>query len=468
VAWRIDAVDTSYVPAYELVRGLSDQQFAEDRRRKEEVEGRAYFELHRADFQTPVKYALDYVAVRIAPPDSVRIPEAEIRRKYDQDPATYRREEEARARHILFMTRGLEPAQERIAKARADSLLAAIRKNGGDFAELAKRFSQEPGAATGGGDLGWFGRGRMVKEFDAAAFALQPGEISPVVKTQFGYHIIKLEDRKTAGVKSFAEARGEIRTSMAQSRGDSTARRSAEALRRRLVLGEDANLLAAAYGGVVAATPIAAGEMLPAIGYVQGLAQDLPAMKPGKWTLGTYRAGNLYLLIRLRETLPPRPAEFEEVKARAIEDMKNVKRRELLTQKLETIRSGLAAGAPIDSLSAPYGGLKDSGFLPRSVTFIPGLGSEPRVVRRAFTMKVGEVSDTLQVAQGVVWIRAEERKPGDPDAFKAASAQITAEMIKTKYDAWLEEKKKSVKIEILRPDLRGPRPSVPGALTMGG
>ena len=467
VAWRIDAVDTSYVPAYELVRGPSDQQFAEDRRRKDEVEGRAHFELHRADFQAPLKYALDYVAVRIPPPDSVRIPEAEIRRRYDEDPATYRREEQAKARHILFMTRGLAPEQERIAKARADSLLAAIRKNGGDFAELAKRFSQEPGAPAGGGDLGWFGHGRMVKEFEAAAFALKPGEISPVVKTQFGYHIIKVEERKPAGMKSFAEVRGEIRTQMAQSRGDSTARRSAEALRRRLVLGGDANILAAPYGGVVAATPIAGGEVLPAIGFVQALAQDLPGMKPGKWTQGTYRAGNLYVVLRLRETLPPRPAEFDEVKARAIEEMKNAKRRELLKQKMETIRSGLAAGASIDSLAAPYGGLKDSGLLPRTMAFVPMVGNEPRVVQRAFTMKPGEVTDTLQVAQGVIWIRAEEKQPGDPAVFKTASAQITAEMIKKKYEAWIEEKKKSVKIEILRPDLRGPRPSMPGAMTTG-
>ncbi|MGH7729917.1 MAG: peptidylprolyl isomerase, partial [Candidatus Eiseniibacteriota bacterium] len=230
--WRIDAVDTSFVPPYEAVRIRSDQEFVEDRRRKDEAEGKTYFEGHRQEFRTPVKYALDYVAIPIPPPDSVRIPEAQVRRHYDANKRLYQQQEQLKARHILFMTRDGGPEVERKAKARADSLLAAIRKDGGDFAELAKRFSQEPGAPTNGGDLGWFGRGRMVKEFETAALALKPGEISPVVKTQFGYHIIKLEDRKDAGQRPFDEVRVEVRAQLAEARGDSVARRSANALRR--------------------------------------------------------------------------------------------------------------------------------------------------------------------------------------------------------------------------------------------
>jgi parvulin-like peptidyl-prolyl isomerase len=457
--WRVDAADTSFVPPYEAVRARSDLEFAEDRRRKEEAEGKAYFEQHREEFKTPVKYALDYVAVRIPPPDSVRIPETEIRRQYDANLKDYRQEEQVKARHILFMTRDAGPEVEQKAKARADSLLAAIRKDGGDFSELAKRFSQEPGAAARGGDLGWFGRGRMVKEFEDAAFALKPGEISPVVRTQFGYHIIKLEDRKDAGTKPFDEVRAELRMQMAQVRGDSTARRSANSLRRRLALGGDAKDLAAPHGGVVSAAPIAASEAVPAMGFAQGMAQDLPGMTPGKWAQNIYRAGNSYLVLRVREKIPQQPAEFDEVKTQAIEDMKRAKRRVVLDQKVEAIRSGLAAGASLDSLAAPYGGLRDSGLLGQTAGFAPMVGSEPRVLQKAFAMTPGEVTDTLQVAQGVIWLRLEEKKSGDPATFKAASAQIEGELTKKKYDEWVQAKKKTVKIEILRPDLKDPRPS---------
>jgi peptidyl-prolyl cis-trans isomerase D len=368
------------------------------------------------------------------------------------------------------MTRDPEPGVEKQAKARADSLLAAIRKDGGDFAELARRFSQEPGAPTSGGDLGWFGRGRMVKEFEAAALALKPGEISPVVKTQFGYHIIKLEDRKPAGLKPFDEVRGEIRLQMAQARGDSTARRSANALRRRLALGGDAKVLAAPHGGIVSAPPIAASEPVPAIGSAPGLAQDLPAMKPGKWAPALYRAGDRYLVVRVREQVPIRPAEFDEVKPQAIEAMKSAKRRAVMDRKVASLRLGLSSGASLDSLAAPYGGLRDSGFLGQTAGFVPIVGSEPRVLQRAFAMKPGEVTDTLQVSPGVLWLRLEEKKSGDSDAFRAASAQIEAELAKKRYDSWVEERKKTVRIEILRPDLKGPRssPIRPMTISTGG
>jgi len=464
-AWRIDAVDTSFVPTYEQVRLRSDIEFNQERAKKEEAEARAYFDHHRAEFKTPVKYALDYVAVTIPPPDSVRIPESELRRRYDANRESFRQEEQVKARHILFMARDAGPEVHQRVKARADSLLAAIRKNGGDFADLARRFSEEPGAATSGGDLGWFGRHRMVKEFEDAAFALQPGGVSGVVKTLFGYHIIQVEDRKAAGIRPFDEVRAELRAQMAQARGDSTALRSANALRRRLALGGDAKAIAATHGGVVAATPIAANEIEPSLGFVQGLAQDLPGMSTGKWAAKTYRAGNHYVALRVRQRLPEHAAEFDEARATAIDATRNEKRRAALKLKAAAIRAALAAGASLDSLAAPYGGLKDSGPVVRAASFLPVLGGEPRVIQKAFAAKPGEVTDTLQVSQGLVWLRIEEKKSGDPATLTATSTQIENELVKKRYDGWLEEKKKAVKIEILRPDLKGPRPMA--ALTPG-
>jgi len=457
--WRIDAADTAFVPPYEAVRVLSDQEFAEDRRQKEETEAQGYFDQHRSEFKSPEKFGLDYVAVRTAPPDSVRVPEAEIRRRYDANSKLYRQEEEIKARHILFTTRPGVADDEKKAKARADSLLAVIRKDGGDFAELAKRFSQEPGAATSGGDLGWFGRGRMVKDFEQAAFALKPGEISPVVKTQFGFHIIKLDDRKAAGQKSFDAVRSEIRMQIAQARGDSAAKRAANVLRRRLAQGGNARTLAAAHGGVVSAEPIAAGSAFPDLGVVAGLDRDLRGMTLRTWAPTVYRVGTIYLVMRLRERIPPRPAEFEEVKFQAGEKVKAAKRQAVLDQKVGTIRAALAAGASIDSLAAPYGGLRDSGLLHRASGFVPMLGSEPRVLDRAFAIGPGEMTDTLQVAAGVIWIRVEEKKSGDASTFKAASAPLEGELAKKRYDEWVEAKRKTVRIEILRPDLKAPRPS---------
>jgi hypothetical protein len=93
------------------------------------------------------------------------------------------------------------------------------------------------------------------------------------------------------------------------------------------------------------------------------------------------------------------------------------------------------------------------------------VGNEPRLLDKAFAMKRGEVSDTLQVTQGVVWLRVDEKKSADAATFRTASAQLSTELLKQKYDAWVEEKKKTVTIEILRPDLKGPRPGAVAAAT---
>ena len=111
--------------------------------------------------------------------------------------------EEVKASHILIL------ATEENAEAKASELLAEL-KGGKDFAELAKARSQDPGSGAKGGDLGFFGRGRMAKEFEEAAFQLKVGELSGLVKTQFGYHIIKVTDRKEAGKQPFEEVRNPL------------------------------------------------------------------------------------------------------------------------------------------------------------------------------------------------------------------------------------------------------------------
>src|SRR4029079_13954738 len=118
----------------------------------------------------------------------------------------YSTPEQVRASHILLKTEGKDDAA---VKKQAEDLLAQLKK-GADFAELAKKNSQDEGSAVKGGDLDFFGKGAMVPEFDKVAFALQPGQISDLVKSQYGYHIIKVTDRRAATTKSLADVRAQI------------------------------------------------------------------------------------------------------------------------------------------------------------------------------------------------------------------------------------------------------------------
>ena len=134
------------------------------------------------------------------------------------------------------------------------------------------------------------------------------------------------------------------------------------------------------------------------------------------------------------------------------------RRQALLDGKVTAIRSALAAGATLDSLAAPHGGTKDSGSLTAGYGFVPGLGNEPRLIEQAFAAKVGVVSDTLQLSQGVAWYKVDEHNTGDPKGFEGVKPQLTQELTKQAYDQWLDKRKQALKIEILRPELGVARP----------
>ena len=131
----------------------------------------------------------------------VKVPKEEVERNYNAQLGTYTTPEQIRASHVLLTTEGKDDAAVR---AQAEQVLKEA-KSGADFAALAKKYSQDESNAQQGGDLDYFTRGRMVAAFDNAAFALAPGEISDVVKTEFGYHIIKVTDRKPAIVRPLSD-----------------------------------------------------------------------------------------------------------------------------------------------------------------------------------------------------------------------------------------------------------------------
>jgi peptidyl-prolyl cis-trans isomerase D len=468
VLWRVDSIDTAYVWPFDAIRPRVETDFLAEKGRKDEAEGRARFEAHPGEYLTPVKYTIEYVSVPIPPADSVRVSEAELKAEYQKNLASYRQEEQVHARHLLISTREGGAGSDSSAKARADSLLAAI-KGGADFADLARRFSADPGSGSQGGDLGWFGRGRMVPEFERAAFALKPGEVSPVVKTQFGYHILKLDERKAAGTKTFDEVRLDLQNSMRSARADTSARKKAEALRRRLAAVTDAKPVAAPYGGIKFSNSFAANEPVGELGFVQGLVGDIAKLPAGRWAPTPYRSGRSFVVLRLGHTIPPRPADWSEARTNAIQDTLAAKRRALFDRTVAAIRAALGAGAKFDSLAAIRGGLKDSGPVSQGFGFVSGLGMEPWLVQRAFAVKTGEVSDTLQIAQGVAWLRVQEHIAGDPKQFEATQGQITQDLINKKYTPWLEQKKSALRIEILAPEFRTTRPvAARGSVSGGG
>ncbi len=164
----------------------------------------------RSEFAEQMRLGLGFEALmkKAMGAESGAVTEADAKTYYDSNIQRYTRQGQAKASHILVDTRGKDEAGKAAAKAEADKLLKLV-KDGGDFAELAKAHSSCPSSAQGG-DLGYFEKGRMVPEFSEAAFSMKVGDVSDVVETQFGYHIIKLTDMKAAGTSTFEEEKANI------------------------------------------------------------------------------------------------------------------------------------------------------------------------------------------------------------------------------------------------------------------
>lgn len=177
-----------------------------------EADVEKYYEEHKNEFEIPERARLEYLVLS---PDVVehaaKVTDEELKNYYQANIERYRTPEERRASHILILAAASASAEDKAkAKAQAEDLLKQIKSSPGKFAELAAKFSKDPGSAEKGGDLGFFGRGLMVKPFDAAVFALKVGELAGPVETQYGYHIIRLDAVKPSQATPFEAVKQQI------------------------------------------------------------------------------------------------------------------------------------------------------------------------------------------------------------------------------------------------------------------
>jgi peptidyl-prolyl cis-trans isomerase D len=183
-----------------------------------DAELEAYYKAHPSQFQQAEQAAVEYVVLDLdAVKAGITLNEDDLRTYYKENVGRLAGKEERRASHILVnATKDAAASDREKAKARAEELLAEVRKTPASFAEVARKSSQDPGSAPSGGDLGFFGHGAMVKPFEDAVFALKKGEISDVVETDFGYHVIMLTDIKTPRQPSFEELRASLESELKQ------------------------------------------------------------------------------------------------------------------------------------------------------------------------------------------------------------------------------------------------------------
>ena len=384
----------------------------------------AHFEAHKEDYRVPEKRKIRFLLIDTeALKARITVPPGDVERAYQQDIDQYTTPEQVRASHILLETEGKDEAQVR---ARAEALLKQV-KSGADFGALAKEHSEDEASAAQAGDLDYFGRGRMVKEFEDVAFSLAPGQVSDLVRSQFGFHIIKVTDKKPASTRSFDEVKAQIADQLASERAQAQANEMAAALAKDIKSAADLEKAAQSRGLTVKESGFfARDEPIAGIGPSPAVSEQAFELAENA-VAGPVRAPGGQVFFTTIGKQDAHLPTLDAVKDRVREDAVRRKaadlarsRAEALLPDLQTDFAKAARGAGLD--------VKTTELVTRGAT-LPEIGVSAAVDAAVFALPRGGVSAPLRTEAGTVVARVADRQDGDAGAMKAATDEIRRELL---------------------------------------
>jgi peptidyl-prolyl cis-trans isomerase D len=394
-----------------------------------EDEVRARFEAKRDSYRMPEKRVVSYVLLdRATLQPQVAVTDRELELYYQDRREDFRQDEEACASHILVKVKQGDAAEghsDAEAQALAQKLLEQV-KGGADFAELARKSSEDQGSASQGGDLGCFGPGRMVPEFDDAVFALEPGGTSDLVKTAFGYHVIRLASKRESSVLPFAQVKERIRASVTEKKVRDLGERKAEALAAALARGQSLEEAAKAQGLVVQKSAAFARGETPPVLQSASLVARVFQMKAGDTEKEGFALPQGAAFIALAEIQPARAPELKDVAERVREDLVQ----EAALAKARATAGELRARAATLGLekAAAAASLvrKETPALTGRGQPLGDLGSGMALEQAAFALPEKALSEPVQAPSGWAVLRVLEKKPFDAAEFERQKVQVRA------------------------------------------
>ena len=409
----------------------------------------AYFDSHKTDYRVGEQRKVKYLLLdREQARQRVAVPPNDIQRYYNDNIQQYQTPERVRASHILLNTGGKDEAAVR---KQAEELLAKA-KGGADFAALAKQYSEDPGSKEKGGDLDYFPRGQMVPEFEASAFSLMPGQISDLVKTQYGFHIIKAVDKQAGATQPLDQVRPRIQEILASQIADRQITDRSQQLVSRVKNPADLDKVAAELGLKVEETGFfQRAEPVPGLGAAPQVAdaaftmQDNPVSEP----LASSR-GPVFITVSGKKE--PYTPNLDEVKDRAREDLIRSRANELSRQRASAIAAQLKS-APDFAAAAKAQGFeaKESQLVARD-SALPDVGVSAEVDKVAFALPKGGVSDPIQTPNATVIVRVVDRDDITPDEFRLARERFRAELVNERrarfFASYMTKAKERLKIEV--------------------
>ena len=402
----------------------------------DENEIKSYYDQNKAKFQIPekrvVRYGLlDLIQLRQNTP----VTDDELRDVYNHNIQQYQVPNRVHAEHILLLTTGKTDAEVAEVRKKAEDVLAQAKKKGANFEELAKKYSEDPGSKTKGGDLGWVLPGQMVPEFEKATFALNKGETSDLIKTQYGFHIIKVLEKETAHTKSFDEVKDSLRPNYLLNKVDQEAAKIADQMSTDIRQSNKTTLdqLAEKYHLTVADThAVGPGEPILELGNGQDVKDEIFHLRQGELSL-PLRTDRGYVVLSLKQSLPAHQGTLEEVREKVIADVKQQKSGELAKSKANDLEKRVKAGEKFDSAARALGlDPKPSDLFAQSGS-VANLGSGKQLAA-AFSLKAGQLGPVLNL--GVNWAvyQVLERQDANPADFEKQKRELTDNLLKQKRD----------------------------------
>ena len=428
-------------------------------------------ESYRIGEKRKVKYALLEVdKVR----ERVQVPDADVEAFYTQNKAQYTTEGRVRASHILLKTEGKDEAA---VKTKAEALLAQAR-SGADFAALAKANSEDEGSAVNGGDLNYFGRGQMVPEFEQAAFAMKAGDISDVIKTTFGFHIIKVVDSQPETSQPLAEVKPQLVDQLKWQKAQQQAEQEAKGMEASIKTAADMERVAKERGMTVVESPLFLRDgPIGELGSAPDVAARAFSMKDGEVT-GALRVSKGWVFATPAGKQDSYLPQLSEVTERVREDAGRDKAAELLKAKAVTIASELKAASDFAAAVKKAGLVAKTSELVARGAALPDVGVNADIDKAVFGLPVGSVTAPITTTGGSVIVRVAERADVTDaqlaDGREALREELTNQRRDRFFSAYMAKAKTKLKIGI-RQDVvtrvMGPRPAgtpaFPGAALPG-
>jgi len=443
--WQNTTVDIEYLivePARYTDIDLSEEEL------------RSYFQSNETQYKTAPKAKVRYVVFRPADYKSrVVLEDEEIKAYYDENPKEFFSPESVEARHILIkVDKDADDAAVEAARQRASEIHARLLK-GEDFAELAQKLSEGP-SKDQGGFLGTFGRGRMVKPFEDAAFALQAGEMSAPIRTDFGWHIIKVEKHHAAETQSFEASENKIRGQLSDKKARALALEDAESVYDMSYGGDDLLAAAERYGVTVQTTGLfARNDTIPGVANSGQFAETgfrLDAMAVSE----VQDLGDGFYILQTLEKLPAQIPAFEEVQARVRQDLTAARQWDKAQAEADGLLNALREGNSLAEIGASHNmGVQTSGWFKRGDA-VPDIGFEPDLTAAA--MKLSKESPfpdkAVRVQKGVVVFRFVDRHIPEISSDDAELDDIRKQLRQRKqreiYGNWMAEARNQAEVEI--------------------